>query len=100
MRIGLAFVLLLGTRAQLEIRVDDRTVIYNGGANYTASLQFCDQHNIPDADACAWDILQTSGATNGQLIQEAWALLPDAYVDVKQARATVPYPSCNGASPH
>ena len=89
MRIGLAFLLLLGSRAQLEIRVDDRTVIYNGGANYTASLQFCDQHNIPDADACAWDIYQTSGATNGQLIQEAWALLPDAYVDVKQARATV-----------
>ena len=61
MRIGLAFV-LLGTRAQLEIRVDDRTVIYNGGANYTASLQFCDQHNIPDADACAWDILQDASA--------------------------------------
>ena len=89
MRIGLAFLLLLGTRAQLEIRVDDRTVIYHGGANYTASLQFCEQHNIPDADACAWDIYQTSGATSGQLIQEAWALLPDAYVDVKQARDTV-----------
>ena len=69
-----AALLLLGsTRAQLEIRVDDRTVVYNGGANYTASLQFCDQHNIPDAHACAWDILKTSGATNAQLIQEAWA---------------------------
>ena len=33
--------------------------------------------------------LSDGGATNGQLIQEAWALLPDAYVDVKQARATV-----------
>ena len=88
MRIGLAF-LLLGTRAQLEIVVDDRTVVYKGGANYTASLQFCDQHNIPKAHACAWDIYQASGATSGQLIQEAWALLPDAYVDGKHARATV-----------
>ena len=34
-------------RGQLEIlRVDDRTVIYNGGAGHAASLQFCDQHNI------------------------------------------------------
>jgi len=89
MRIGLAFVLLGSTTAQLEIRVDDRTVVYEGGANYTASLQFCEQHNIPDADACAWDIYQASGATSGQLIQEAWALLPDAYGDVNQARATV-----------
>ena len=89
MRIGLAFVLLGSTRAQLEIRVDDRNVIYNGGANYTASLKFCEQHNIPKAHACAWDIYQTSGATSGQLIQEAWATLPDAYVDVKQARDTV-----------
>ena len=85
---SLACVLLCTTSA-LDIRVDDRTVIYNGGANYTASLEFCEQHNIPHADACAWDIYQTSGATSGQLIQEAWALLPDAYVDVKQARDTV-----------
>ena len=75
MRIGLAFVLLC-TSAQ-EIRVDDRTVIYNGGANYTASLQFCDQHNIPDGRVRV-GYLSGGGATNGQLIQEAWALLPDA----------------------
>ena len=89
MRIGLAFVLLGSTTAQLDIRVDYRTVVYKGGANYTASLKFCAQHNIPTAHACAWDIYQASGATSGQLIQEAWALLPDAYVDVNQARATV-----------
>ena len=89
MILGAALLLLGSTTAQLDIRVDHRTVVYNGGANYTASLEFCDQHNIPDADACAWDIYQASGATSGQLIQEAWALLPDAYVDVKQARATV-----------
>ena len=86
---GARLALLLLCTSALEIRVDDRTVVYNGGANYTASLQFCDQHNIPDADACAWDIYQASGATSGQLIQEAWALLPDAYVDPEQARATV-----------
>ena len=86
---GASLACVLLCTSALEIRVDDRTVIYNGGANYTASLKFCDQHNIPHADACAWDILKTSGATSGQLIQEAWALLPDAYVDVKQARDTV-----------
>ena len=86
---GARLALLLLCGSALEIRVDDRTVVYNGGANYTASLHFCEQHNIPDADACAWDIYQASGATSGQLIQEAWALLPDAYVDPEQARATV-----------
>ena len=67
-----AALLLLGsTTAQLDIRVDYRTVVYKGGANYTASLKFCAQHNIPTAHACAWDIYQASGATSGQLIQEA-----------------------------
>ena len=60
-----AALLLLGsTRAQLEIRVDDRTVVYNGGANYTASLKFCAQHNIPTAHACAWDIYQAVSYTH------------------------------------
>ena len=94
-----AALLLLGiTRAQLEIRVDDRTVVYKGGANYTASLQFCDQHNIPKAHACAWDIYQASGATSGQLIQEAWALLP-APTSMRTKRAP-PSLNCNDASPH
>ena len=49
---GASLACVLLCTSALEIRVDDRTVIYNGGANYTASLEFCEQHNIPHADAC------------------------------------------------
>lgn len=81
--------MLLCASAQLDIQVDDATVVYHGGANYTAARAFCDTYRIPNGRACAYDVVRTSGATPGQLVELAWGTLPDAYKDARDADAVV-----------